>query len=287
MTRWLQQWEAIHIHTEFITWCEWNTSVHIDQDAGETSDSDTERDRGREPSAASISPDHDGYYIAKKPPFPGLPPAEIERLYNITGFIPALTSFIRTHCDQPQIFLTPRDRFDCFKQVNIVLPAQPWVASSPLPTKTIVHATPSRPSNNPRSPAMQSAWFDAAFVLEDPATDAFPNPPVRIACIRVIFQLPPHLAFAPHPLAFVEWYTHLGPIDPTTQMHHVSRATRNRLPHSAVICVTQILRGCHLIPHFPRNMSCEWTRENSLDMATRFYVNTYVDLSTFVASKHI
>jgi hypothetical protein len=285
MTRWLERREAIHMHSGFITWCERNTSVHVDQDAGETLEDDTEYDRRRKPSTVTNS--SDSYFIAKKSPYPGLHPGGIERLYNITGFIPALTSFITTHCGQSQISLTARDHFDCFKQVNIVLPAQPWVTSSPQLTKTIVRATPSRPSNNPRRPAMQPGLFDAAFVLEDPATDANPNPPVRIARIRVVFRLPPHLELTPHPLAFVEWYTHLGPIDPTTQMHHVSRATRNRQPHSAVICVTQILRSCHLIPHFPRNMSHEWTCENSLDIATRFYVNSYVDLSTFVASKPI
>ncbi|KAI0279477.1 hypothetical protein BC826DRAFT_926053, partial [Russula brevipes] len=73
-----------------------------------------------------------------------------------------------------------------------------------------------------------------------------------------------------HPLAFVEWYTHLGPIDTVTQMYHISRATRNRRPHAAVICVTQILRNCYLIPQFPRRVNCEWTSENSLDLGTCF-----------------
>jgi hypothetical protein len=287
MTRWLQRREAMYMRAGFIHWCEQNASVHVDQDAGEVSDSDTEHDRGYKPSTASISPDRDGYYIAKKPPFPGLHPAEIERVYNIAGFLTALTSFIRTRDNRLSVFPAAHDRFDCFNQVNILLPAQPWVASSPQLTKAIIRATPSRPSNNQRTPEMRPARFDAAFVLEDPATDMFPNPPVRIARIRVIFRLPPHLALLPHPLAFVEWYTHLGSVDPTTQMYHVSRATRNRQPHSAVVSVTQILRGCHLIPQFPRNMNSEWTQQNSMELAARCFVNTYVDLSTFVASKGI
>lgn len=282
MTTWLRRREAMHLRSDFISWCEQNTSVHNDQDAGETSENDAEQDRG-----STVSIPSNGYYIAKTSPYPGLHPGEIEQVYNIAGFLPALTSFIRTRGVGPSFFPTARDRFDCFNQVNIVLPAQPWVASSPQHTKVIIRATPSRRSNNQRRSATQPARFDAAFVLEDPATDAVPNPPVRIARIRVVFRLPQHLSLSPHPLAYVEWYTHLGPIDPTTQMYHVSRATRNRQPHSAVICITQILRSCHLIPQFPRNLNDEWTHETSLDIATRFFVNTYVDLSTFVASKQI
>jgi hypothetical protein len=285
MTRWLQRREALHLRAGFISWCERNTSAHNGQDDGQTLETDTEYDRGC--TASTVLIPSDGYYIAKKSPHPGLHPGEIEQVYNIAGFLPALTSFIRTRCGRPSIFPTAHDHFDCFNRVHIFLPAQPWVASSPQHTKMIVRASPSRPSNNPRRPAMQPARFDAAFVLEDPATNTFPNPPVHIARIRVIFQLPPHLSLSPHPLAYVEWYTPLGLIDPTTQMYHVSRATRNRQPHSAVICITQILRGCHLIPQFPRNMNDEWTQEKSLDIATRFWVNTYVDISTFVATKHI
>ncbi|KAI0290011.1 hypothetical protein BC826DRAFT_970620 [Russula brevipes] len=148
MTRWLQWREAMYMHAGFIHWCERNASVHVDQDPGKASDSDTECDKGCEPSTASISPDRNGYYIAKKPPFPGLHPAEIEQVYNIAGFLTALTSFIRTRSNGPWAFPAAHNRFDCFKLVNILLPAQPWVASSPQLTKTIVRATPSRPSNN-------------------------------------------------------------------------------------------------------------------------------------------
>ncbi|KAI0290755.1 hypothetical protein BC826DRAFT_1106244 [Russula brevipes] len=184
----------------------------------------------------------DSYYIAKKSPYPGLHPGEIERVYNITGFLPTLTHSLELTAATIGL-ATANDRFDCFIQVSIHLPTQPWVASSPQNTKTIVRATPSRQSNNPRTPAIQPAQFDPAFVLEDPATESIsnPGPPVRIARIRVIFRLPPHLDHSepPHPHAFVEWYTPLGPVDPTTKMHHVSRATRNRQPHTAVICMTQ------------------------------------------------
>ncbi|KAI0282932.1 hypothetical protein BC826DRAFT_1093882 [Russula brevipes] len=282
MTRWLQRREVMHTHSAFIS---------CDQDCGDSEEPVAEYGRGStdKPSASSVTVD--SYYIAKKSPYPGLHPGEIERVYNITGFLPTLTSFLRARCGRPSVLPTANDRFDCFNQVGILLPTQPWVASSPQNTKTIVRATPSRQSKNPRTPVMQTAQFDPAFVLEDPATESVPNPgpPVRIARIHIIFRLPPHLDHSepPHPHAFVKWYTHLGPVDPTTGMHHVSRATRNRQPHTAVICITQVLRGCHLIPHFPRNIDREWTHENSLDVGTRFFVNPYINLSTFVASKNI
>jgi hypothetical protein len=294
MTRWLQRREVMHMHSGFISWCERGASVNSDQDGGDLEETVEEYGRGSTGKPSASSATFDSYYIAKKSPYPGLHPGEIERVYNIAGFLPTLTLFLRARCGRPSVLPTANDRFDCFNQVSIMLPTQPWVASSPQNTKTIVRATPSRRSNNPRMPAMQPAQFDPAFVLEDPATESVPNsgPPVRIARIRVIFRLPPHLDYSepPHPLAFVEWYTHLGPVDPTTQMRHVSHATRNRQPHSVVICITQVLRGCHLIPHFPRKIgrdSREWTHENSLDVGTRFFVNPYINVSTFVASKNL
>jgi hypothetical protein len=239
------------------------------------------------PSASSVT--FDSYYIAKKSPYPGLHPGDIERVYNIAGFLPTLMSFLGARCGHLR---------SCQLQTTASIASIKLVLFYPLNLGSRQVRNTQRQSfaqllqdnlTTHERPAMQPEQFDAAFVLEDPATESVPNPPVRIARIRIIFRLPPHLnhSESPHPLAFVEWYTHMGPIDPTTQMHHVSRATRNQQPHSAVICITQVLRGCHLIPHFPRNIGREWTHENSLDVGACFFVNPYINVSTFVASKNI
>ncbi|KAI0292756.1 hypothetical protein BC826DRAFT_954755 [Russula brevipes] len=286
MTKWLQRREAIRRRTGFIAWCERNPLAEDDQESGDEPETRMDHDDGESKSHSYMAKAR-RYTIAKKSPYPAMPPGQIEQIYNVSGFLTALTVFLRgCAARSSSVVPTVHDHFECFNQISISFPSDPRVvseSSKPL-VKSIVRAAPLRPSNNPRAPATRPALSDTAFVLEVPATPADPNPPIRIARLRVIFRLPGHLGYT-HPLAFVEWYTHLGPIDTVTQMYHISRATRNRRPHAAVICVTQILRNCHLIPQFPRRVNREWTSENSLDLGTRFFVNTYIDFNAFVTCK--
>jgi len=124
--------------------------------------------------------------------------------------------------------------------------------------------------------------FDAALVIEDP-TCVIPGTlnGLRLARVRVIFELPPQFGLWPHPLAYIEWYTSFQRVDPTTGMYVVSRSTRNHRPNAAVVSVDRIHRYCHLIGKSGSEIPQEWTSNSVLDLADTFFVNKYFSLDFF------
>jgi hypothetical protein len=103
-----------------------------------------------------------------------------------------------------------------------------------------------------------------------------------IAQIRVIFTLPPQFGRYDHPLAYVEWFTPLGRVDPATRMHTVKRSTRNNRRRAAVIGIDQIVRDAHLIGKSGSKILPGWGPDNILDKATTFLVNRYIDVNSFM-----
>ncbi|KAH9925840.1 uncharacterized protein B0H18DRAFT_955019 [Fomitopsis serialis] len=104
----------------------------------------------------------------------------------------------------------------------------------------------------------------------------------RVARVRAIFNLPKQFGSLPHPLAYVEWYTPLRRKDPETNLYLVSRSTRNGKPNASIVSLDKIRRAAHLIPKYGRKISRDLTKDNALDVATEFRVNSYisVDLRT-------
>jgi hypothetical protein len=105
---------------------------------------------------------------------------------------------------------------------------------------------------------------------------------LRVARVRVIFQLPPHIGTFLHPLAYVHWYTPLTTLDPATAMYQITPSTRNHLPNSEVISVDRIWRGCALIPQFgSASVPVSWTRGDPLDLAPKYYLGRHLDNHLF------
>ena len=71
-----------------------------------------------------------------------------------------------------------------------------------------------------------------------------------VARVRAIFRLPEVYGnrLGKHPLAYVEWFTPLRQLDPDTGMFKVSISTRNHHRRTSIIPITQIVRSCHLLP---------------------------------------
>lgn len=65
-------------------------------------------------------------------------------------------------------------------------------------------------------------------------------------------------------------------------MFIVSPATRNRKPFAAVVPLEDIVQGIHLVPKFGTEVSKDWSRENIFDKCTKFYVNHWINLHTFL-----
>jgi len=51
-----------------------------------------------------------------------------------------------------------------------------------------------------------------------------------------------------------------------------------------MIHVDEILRPCHLIPRMGQSINPGWTSANAYELATDFYLNTFIDLDTFCIS---
>ena len=95
--------------------------------------------------------------------------------------------------------------------------------------------------------------------------------------------MPVQFAMAfPHPLAYIEWFTPLGRPDGLTGMHVVSRSTRAHRRNVGIVSVNRIIQSCHLVGKSGLEINHEWTMDNVLDIASQFYLNTYIDVDTFM-----
>jgi hypothetical protein len=108
---------------------------------------------------------------------------------------------------------------------------------------------------------------------------------LRVAQIRAIFDLPPQFGPFPHPIAYLEWFTPLGNSDPLIGMHTVTRSTHRLRKNAAILPVTHIVRGCHLIGKCGCQIEGSWTTDNVLDQNTPFFVNHYIHVDDFTLFK--
>jgi hypothetical protein len=108
---------------------------------------------------------------------------------------------------------------------------------------------------------------------------------LRVAQVRFIFDLPPHFGSFPHPLAYIEWFTPLVRPDATTGVYSITSSTRNSRRNSAIISVDKIVRSCHLMGRYPREVPSSWTADNVLDQSIQFVFNPYISVDTFTLLK--
>ena len=73
---------------------------------------------------------------------------------------------------------------------------------------------------------------------------------LRVAQVQLLFNLPPQFSPFPHPLAYIECFTKLGPPDPTTGLHSITCSTRQGKRNTEVVSVDRIVQVCHLISRF-------------------------------------
>lgn len=107
---------------------------------------------------------------------------------------------------------------------------------------------------------------------------------LRIAEVRVIFKLPPHLGESSQHLAYVHWFKPFNSWDEAMGMYRVSRSTRNHKPHAAIISIDRIIQTCQLLPKFPTGaIPRAWFSASGrvMDLATDFYLNRYLNHHVF------
>jgi hypothetical protein len=64
-------------------------------------------------------------------------------------------------------------------------------------------------------------------------------------------------------------------------MYRIIPSTRNNKPNSEVIRLDRIWGTCLLIPQFGPTVPLSWTTGNVLDLASKYYLDQYLDPHTF------
>lgn len=109
---------------------------------------------------------------------------------------------------------------------------------------------------------------------------------LRVAQVRLLFNLPPQFGRFPHALAYVEWFTQLGLADPNTGLHSVTRSTRHAQRNAEIVSVDRIVGGCHLMPRCGPSIPSSWTTDNILEqISVQYFVNPYINVDTFTLLK--
>ncbi|KAG2051023.1 hypothetical protein BDR06DRAFT_998344 [Suillus hirtellus] len=283
MVLWLQRQESIFWRTTYLEWVAARAVCRTERESEYNSDSDDENEGF---DAVPVVSQDIIHVLAKTAPHPRQSVQHLETMHGAIDFLPALKLFLQKHLPHNHIVPGPQDRFDIFRQVVIILPPDPRV--SELPKCLRVRATPETlPSSSGRKPGSPKR-FDMALVSSDgiQASKALLtlNAAVCVAQVRVLFRLPRQFGAYSRPLAYVEWFTPFREPDESSGLRQISRSTRHLRRNSAVIHVDEIIRPCHLIPKMGQSVNPTWTSANVYELASEFYLNTFIDLETFCMS---
>lgn len=159
MTVWLGRQEAVarfHAYLDYIT-KQANTPSQDSQDSDSELDDDL-----TVPFSTSTIPSHS---VSVKPAYPHLAFSTITTDFKATGFLSALTTYIRRMYPPPALplFPTTADRFDVYKRVNITHPSLAAVGMHAFVDR--IRATPAISSDGRLSDV--PAHFDMALIKVD------------------------------------------------------------------------------------------------------------------------
>ncbi|KAI6016622.1 hypothetical protein BKA83DRAFT_4473351 [Pisolithus microcarpus] len=289
MTRWLQCQEAVIWFNSYLTWHNGNNhlATHPADDCSGSDKGDTSQAHAANPpnyttpeSARSSPSSGMPYRLSKRPQFPRKTVPYLQQHHGAVHFIPALQDFLSNLTNGQQYFCpNVNDRFDCFSNVMIQLTPHDHMANRNLTARIYSH--PQRDNRSRKPPTL--ARFDTALALFDE------NPQqcggfhgFRVAEIRVIFKLLPHLGNYPHPLVYVHWFKALNYFDDSVGMFCATCSTQQRRPNAAIIPIHRLIQPCHLIPKFPVGaVNPRWVQGHVMTDTDVFYLNRYIDFSIF------
>ncbi|KAI6038367.1 hypothetical protein EDC04DRAFT_2868476 [Pisolithus marmoratus] len=210
------------------------------------------------------------YKVAKTPPQHQVPVDHIECNYGAFEFIPTLEHFLAS----------------CLGHHQVIQPI--WLHSIITghgQSFQKIHASPNIATHGHKKDI--PARFNTMFILDKghPHTDMIiPNSAcMKPAQVHIIFRLPEHLRTYPHLPTYVEWFTALQHWDPVSGLYIVSCSTWNHCHNASVISINHIIQLCHLQAQCGKEISKDWALDNVLEKASLFYVNSYIDLDTFLA----
>ncbi|KAL6300356.1 hypothetical protein BKA93DRAFT_819505 [Sparassis latifolia] len=257
MTTWLTRQEAVHKFDAYLQWAE--------------------LPRLKPPNKNfQNSPSNLPYEIAKQPGFPNTPVHSLVEDFGCTRFVQNLEDFLHKHSPNQQVPIAAqgvhgRTQFAVYKRMQISLPVARQVSRTP--TKDTIRATPPVPMRGLHKAV--PGHFDTFQGL-------------CVARVRAIFRVPEEYGRQfKDPLAYVEWFTPFRSLVSDIGMYKISYSHRHNARRSSIIPVTQIVRSCHLIPHWGRSVVPSWTSAEVLDQATSFYVNPYLRHDDFLMFRYL
>ncbi|KAJ6457133.1 hypothetical protein C8R47DRAFT_1328555 [Mycena vitilis] len=263
MTLWLQRQEAVARFTAYLAWAHPPVPTVTATPASLTPTTPTAAaSAAAAPSFAPTTPadsssdkdslviSHQRLSIAKLPNTRSVSALHIISPdgHNASRFVTALSTFFRSSSDsrfQPRTF----DSFGTWKRVSFRLPKIPEIGARH--STNLVRATAPSPAALALRRAAEPAHLDFALIRTgepNQFTAGTALAGLRVAQVKVIFQVPPHYPGKPGPLAYIEWFTPLRTPDPLDGYYHLSRSSRQHGPYAEIVTVDRIVRNVMLIP---------------------------------------
>ncbi|KAH9017210.1 hypothetical protein EDB85DRAFT_2076133 [Lactarius pseudohatsudake] len=270
MTAWLERREKIQQHMMFIAW---RQRAQYD---------DTQYSEPTGPS----KPVPRTVQMARNPSLKAVSFNDLADKYGAFDFQDALADFI-ARLNHPQASATAlrglaEDTLLPFRHVPVFHKIK-FVSTPDLDIIDVVHVRPDQKDARRRTIPSR---FDTVIVRGKPQDGAHVNKGLRIAQVRVVFQLPnkvlPQLfpstdVTPPTHLAYVEWFSTIPTTpDSNSRLYRVSRLTRNGRRLASVIPVDDIYSSVHLLPRFGQLEDSPGCNTFSvLELCHSFYINPF------------
>ncbi|KAJ7889434.1 hypothetical protein B0H13DRAFT_2341561 [Mycena leptocephala] len=187
----------------------------------------------------------------------------------------ALTTFFGSGSSTSRFHFQPRtfDMFGTWKRISFRLPKIPEVGERH--STNLVRATAPAPVSLDQRKAAEPAHLDFALIRtgeRNSFTAGTALAGLRVAQVKVIFQVPAHYPGKSGPLAYIEWFPPLRTPDPLDGYYHLTRSSRQHAPYAEIITVDRIVRNAMLIPQ-------KWGQDKS------FLLNSHSDGHAFCLYK--
>ncbi|KAG9315401.1 hypothetical protein JVU11DRAFT_4550 [Chiua virens] len=237
------------------------------------------------------------FHIAKTPSVRAVSFSSLVADYGATYFRDTLARYIVSHRD-PSLSRLEVERQSAkiyfrFSSVQVFHKIKFSIQdpSSPLDS-SIPDVAHIKPASKDRRGQIAPGRFDTVLVHHGnhEHTPLIGAHNYQVAQLRAVFQIRkkdmamlfPATTKQPDYLAYVEWFTPFGQMDPNIRLYHVSRSVRQGRRLASVIDVEKICRSCHLFPNFGPVVPHEWKSSNVLDLAPSFLVNPFVDRNSYM-----
>ncbi|KAI0828570.1 hypothetical protein BC628DRAFT_1409157 [Trametes gibbosa] len=304
MTRWLECQEAIVHFALYLTWTALNAMGNPSPDvhpSGSPLFMPSTQSGGPIAGVPHTAHIPSTVQIAKAPAFPSLSIIQLERDFGATHFKTALADYLKTrtlaagNTHIRALISTPIHdlaHVAAYKQAKVQLPLIRQVSMSTV--IDIIHTSPAHASvrtlHAPIPPNMFTVVaHDPSALLGGPRAFDVSRPllGLRITCAHCIFKLPQMYDACAlgitGPLVYVKWFTPFHTMDTTIGMYIVSPSTQNRQRNVSIIPLSDILRSCHLIPCWGRQIQPQVVAGDILDDVTmKFFVNPHLRHHDFI-----